>query len=77
MTTSYPLAAALDAEIEAILAGAHDTAAAAKNTLHADQKWGCIERCERVMVCDGDAVATMNRLLDAVIATIDDKHSIE
>ena len=77
MTTSYPLDAALDAEIETILAGTHDTIAAVKNTLHADQKWECIERCEKAMACDGDAVATMNRLLDAVIATIGDKHSIE
>ena len=76
MTASYPLDTALDAEIETIRAGTHDTIAAVKNTLHADQKWECIERCEKAMACDGDAVATMNRLLDAVIATIGDKHSI-
>ena len=72
MTTSYPLDAALNAEIEAILAGTHHTMAAVENTLHADQKWDCIERCERAMACDGDAVATMNRLLDAAIATMGD-----
>ena len=72
MTTSYPLDAALNAEIEAILAGTHDTAAAVKNTLHADQKWDCIERCERAMACDGDVVATMNRHLDVAIAIMGD-----
>lgn len=77
MTDSYPLDAALDAELDSILAGTHDTVAAAKNTLHADQKWDCIERCEKAMACDGDVVATINRHLDAVIATIDDKRFIE
>ena len=68
MTTSCPLDAALDA----ILAGTHDTVATVENTLHADQKWDYIERCKKAMVCDGDVVATINRLLDEAIASMGD-----
>ena len=72
MTTSYPLDAALNAEIEVILAAPYGTLPVVKNTLHADQKWECIERCERAMACDGDVVATMNRHLDVAIAIMGD-----
>ena len=29
-----------------------------------------LEQCERAMACDGDAVATINRLLDTAIASM-------
>ena len=31
-----------------------------------------LEQCEKAMTCDGDVVATINRLLDAAIATMGD-----
>ena len=72
MTASYLLDAANDAEIGAIPAAAHDNVLVMKNTPHAEQEWECIERCERAMACDGDVVATINRLLDTAIASMGD-----
>ena len=31
-----------------------------------------LEECEKAMACDGDVVATINRLLDTAIASMDD-----
>ena len=72
MTTSYPLDAALDAEIDAILTAPHGTAPVGEDKRHLAQELNCIERCEKAMACDGDPVATINRLLDATIASIGD-----
>ena len=70
MTTSYPLDAALDAELDAILAAPHGTVPVVEDKRHLAKKLKCIERCETAMACNGDVVATINRLLDAVIASM-------
>ena len=69
---STPSNAELSAELDALLAAPSAIRRSLGKPLSLAQEISWIEQCEKAMECDGDAVATMNRALDAAIAAMTD-----
>ena len=69
---STPSDAELSAELDALLASPGAIQPSTGKPLSLAQEISWIEQCEKAMECDGDAVATMNRALDAAIVALGD-----
>ena len=69
---STPSDAELSAELDALLAAPSAIRRSTGKPLSPAQEVSWIEQCEKAMECDGDAVATINRALDAAIAALGD-----
>jgi hypothetical protein len=71
-TFSNPVDAELSAEIDTLLAAPCASRPATKKPLSVAQKRKIEAIPEDAMECDGDTVATIYRLLDQAIASLDD-----
>ena len=64
--------ASLCAELDAMLADGATTPTAVETQRSTSQHFSLDAMSEKAMECDGDTVATINRLLDGVIDGLDD-----
>ena len=64
--------ATLCAELDAMLAGGTITPTAVETKCPTSQQLALDAMSEKAIECDGDTVATINRKLDKVLATLDD-----
>lgn len=67
---STPSDAELSAELDALLAAPSTTRPRTGKPMSLAQEINWIEQCEKALECNGDAVATINRALDAAIAAL-------
>ena len=67
---STPSDAELSAELDALRAAPSAIRRSLGKPLSLAQEISWIKQCEKAMECNGDAVATMNRALDAAIVAL-------
>ena len=72
MTTFLNSDAALNGELDAMLAASSAIRPSTGKPLSLAQEISWIEQCENAMECDGDTVATIYRKLDKAIDALDD-----
>lgn len=76
MTTFLNSDAALNGELDAMLAASSAIRPSTGKPLSLAQEISWIEQCEKAMECNGDPVATINRALDAAIAALNDSDEV-
>lgn len=76
MTTFLNSDAALNGELDALLAAPSAIRRSTGKPLSLAQEISWIEQCEKAMECNGDSVATINRALDAAIAALNDSDEV-